>query len=139
MSELERLRREWGRFENPYTVALETEVATLRSLIQMERQQAEQRVQAVERERDIAREQNEQKRTMLQEGADAFYSQERKLDQAEARAEELRRERDRLRGAILTHVASAIGDPLETGQAYAAFLARYDAAHPAPEEEADRG
>ncbi len=52
-------------------------------------------------------------------------------EQLRARLAAVERERDRLRGAILTHVASAIGDPLETGQAYAAFLARYDAAHPA--------
>jgi hypothetical protein len=45
---------------HPYTVALETEVATLRSLIQMERQQAEQRVQEVERERDAKLQQAEQ-------------------------------------------------------------------------------
>ncbi len=64
---------------------------------------------------------------------------ERELFEAEQALAAVEKERDRLRGAILTHVASAIGDPLETGQAYAAFLARYDAAHPAPEEEADRG
>lgn len=123
----------------PLIAALETEVATLRSLIQMERQQAEQRVQAVERERDIAREQNEQKRTMLQEGADAFYSQERKLDQAEARAEELRRERDRWEWALDYVLGEAravdlyydipearIGD---TADVKRCLLARYDAAH----------
>jgi hypothetical protein len=73
----------------------------------------EQRVQKVERERDA------------------------KLQQAEQALAAVERERDRLRGAILTHVASAIGDPLETGQAYAAFLARYDAAHTEEAGDAD--
>lgn len=53
---------------------------------------------------------------------------ERQLYEAEQALAAVERERDRLRGAILTHVASAIGDPLETGQAYAAFLSRYQPA-----------